>query len=212
MTGFRRWSPAKGWRPGGSKGPALRQSFDVIVRRPGPSGPGVLWQRMRRDQMVLDDPAADEVFVDDAFENGRIALPIPRPFRIDDGNRPAFTDSQAVRLRPQDAAPIGQPELLEPPLEEVPGHQAAFLVATLRRRLVAAEKDVPRRDRHADRCRDRSLRVSRHLVEPDGRSAGFSGPRCGGPERAALRSLYSELFCVPLQSQLARRRHVAEER
>ena len=75
---------------------------------------------MLRDQRIVDDAAADEMFLDDPLEHRRIALPVPRAFGIDDGDRPAFADAQAVRLGAQDAALLGQAELLQPPPSESP--------------------------------------------------------------------------------------------
>ena len=59
---------------------------------------------MGGDQVVANDLAADEVFLDDSLEDGRIAFAVPRAFGIDHGNRAAFSDAEAVRLRPQDPA------------------------------------------------------------------------------------------------------------
>src|SRR6185436_15351378 len=97
---------------------------------------------MMRDQRVHDDAAADQMFLDDPLENRRVALAVPGAFGVDDGNRPAFTDAQAVRLGSQDATLFGQPKLLEAPLQEVPCRKAAILVAAFRLGLIAAEKDV----------------------------------------------------------------------
>jgi hypothetical protein len=58
---------------------------------------------MLSDQQVFNDAPTDEMLLDDPLERGRIALAIPGPLRIDDGNRPAFADAQAVGLAPQDA-------------------------------------------------------------------------------------------------------------
>jgi hypothetical protein len=42
--------------------------------------------------------AADEMLLDDSFEDRRIALAIPCAFRIDHGDRTAFADAQAIGL------------------------------------------------------------------------------------------------------------------
>src|SRR5215217_1877377 len=103
------------------------------------------------------------MFLDNALEDRRVALAVPGTFRVDDGNRPALADPQAVGLGAQDAALVDEPERLQPRLEVVPGREAALLLATLRRRLIAAEKDVPARHRHADRPCNPALRIrSRH--------------------------------------------------
>ena len=70
-------------------------------------------ERVGGDQELLDDPSDDEMLLDDAFEDRRIAAAVPRAFRIDDGDRAAFADAQAVRLRPQDAALVGETEFLQ---------------------------------------------------------------------------------------------------
>lgn len=118
---------------------------------------------MDLDQMARDDAPRDEVLLDDALENRRVALAVPDTFRIDDRDRTAFTNAQAVGLRAENAAPIRQAELLQAPLQELPRGQAPFLVAAFRRRLVAAEKDVPPRDGDANRACDLSLRFRQLL-------------------------------------------------
>src|SRR5262252_704252 len=128
------------------------------------------------------------MLLDDPLEDRRIAARVPRALRVDDGDRSALADAEAIRFRAQDAALLRQPELLEAPFEELPRREAAFLLAALRIRLVAAEKDVPPRARDADRLRDRALRVSRH------------------------RRSDAELFRIPLEAELVRRRHVTDDR
>ena len=105
---------------------------------------------MLRDQVLVDDAPADEMFLNDAIEHGWIALPIPRPFGIDNGDRAAFADSKAVHLAAQDTALLRQPELFQTTFQELPGGEAAIFLAALRVRLIAAEKNMPPRDRHSD--------------------------------------------------------------
>ena len=102
------------------------------------------------DEEVTYHLPADHVLVDDPFQRWRIAFAIPRTFRIDDSDRSAFADAEAIGLGPQHAALFGQTELLESSLEKIPGGEPALLVAALRIRLIAAEKDVPPCDRDAD--------------------------------------------------------------
>jgi hypothetical protein len=101
-------------------------------------------------KMVANDATRDEVLLDDAFEHRRVALAVPSALGVHNGNRAAFADSQAIRLRPQDTALLRQAKLLEPPLQEVPRGEAAPQLATLGRPLIAAEKDVTPRDWHSD--------------------------------------------------------------
>src|SRR5688572_29054160 len=82
------------------------------------------------------------MFLDDGLEHRRVALPVPRALGIDDGDGAALADAEAVRLGAQDAAVLREAELLEAPLQELPGRQAPFLVAAFRGGLVAAEKNV----------------------------------------------------------------------
>ena len=105
---------------------------------------------MLRDQLLVDNASADEMFLNDAVEDGWIALPVPRPFGIDNGDRAAFADSEAVHLAAQDTALLRQPELFQTTFQEVPGGEAAIFLTALRVRLIAAEKNVSSRDRHAD--------------------------------------------------------------
>jgi hypothetical protein len=112
----------------------------------------LLVERMQIDQEFLDNAAANQVLLNDAFEHRRVARPVPRPFRIDDCDRPAFADTKTVRFRPQDASLILELQLLEASLQEVPGGKTAFLLATLRGRLVAAEKKVATSLANADRA------------------------------------------------------------
>src|SRR5262249_4311103 len=124
------------------------------------------------------DAAADEMLLDDPLEDRRIAPAIPRPFGIDEGNRAALADSEAVRFRAQDAALFRQAELLQPPLEEVPGSQTAIFVAALRLRLVATQKNVPPRDRHADDFGLQPLEIRHRPHRDSTRVRARSGAPC----------------------------------
>jgi hypothetical protein len=44
------------------------------------------------------------MLLDDPLEDRRIALAVPRPFRIDDGDWTAVADAKAIGLGAQDAA------------------------------------------------------------------------------------------------------------
>src|SRR5262249_54811898 len=114
---------------------------------------------MRRDQVFADDASRNQVLLNDSLEDRGITLPVPRTFRVDDGDRAAFADAQAIRLRAQDATLLRKLQLLEPSLEELPRHKAPFLVAAFGFRLIAAKKDVAPRDRHADAGRNLTLGI-----------------------------------------------------
>src|SRR5690349_9530469 len=100
------------------------------------------------------------MFLDNPLEHRRIAAAVPRALGVDDGDGAAFADAEAVHFRPEDAALFGEPELLQPALEELPRGQPAISLAAFRRRLIAAEENVPARRGHADRFRRASLGVS----------------------------------------------------
>src|SRR2546421_11805744 len=109
---------------------------------------------MRRNQVIGHDAPFDEMFADDSLENGRIASPVPRAFRIDDSNWSAFTDAETVGLRAQHAALLRKSKLLQPALEKLPRCLASLQLATFGLRLVAAQENVPARDGDPDRHRD----------------------------------------------------------
>src|SRR4051812_26965704 len=113
---------------------------------PGRSVVDRLLQRMLRDERIRDEASADEMLLNDPLENGRVAPGVPRAFRVDDRDRSAFANAQAVGLGAQDAALLGQAELLQPPFEKVPRGEPAVFLAALRVGLVAAEEDVAARD------------------------------------------------------------------
>src|SRR5688572_17487266 len=102
---------------------------------------------------------ADEVLLNDPFQHGRIALPVPRTFGIDDGYRSTLADPEAVGLGSKNATLLGQTELLQPSLQEVPCDEAALFLTALGRRLIAAEKDVSPRNGNTDVCGNPLLRL-----------------------------------------------------
>src|SRR5688572_25146547 len=108
------------------------------------------------------------MLLDDPLERRRIALAIPRAFGIDDSNRTAFADAQAVRLAAQNPALLRQSELLQALLQVVPGCDATLHVAALRLGLFSAEKNMTPGDGDADGDRDFLLRVGhlRSFSEP----------------------------------------------
>lgn len=105
---------------------------------------------MLDDDRVADRFAADQMFLDDPLEDRRIALAVPRAFRVDNGNRSAFADPQAVGLGAEDPALLGKPQLFEARLQKLPCDQAAMQVAALRLGLIAAQENVAPRDRNTD--------------------------------------------------------------
>src|SRR6476660_10503635 len=97
---------------------------------------------MLDDDRVADRLAADQVFLDDPLEDRRIALAVPGAFRVDNDNRPAFADPQAVGFGAENAALLGEPQLFEARLQKLPCDQAAVQVAALGLGLIAAQKNM----------------------------------------------------------------------
>ena len=100
------------------------------------------------------------MFVNDPFQDRRIALAVPRAFGINDGDGSAFADAQAVGLGSEDAALFRKLELLQTALQEVPRGETARLVTALRGCLVAAQKNVPSRDGNTNCRSDGTLRIA----------------------------------------------------
>jgi hypothetical protein len=105
-------------------------------------------------QSVPDDPSTDEMFLDDALQYRRVASGVPGAFGIDDSNRSTFTDAKAVRFGAKNPALLRKAELLQTTLQVFPGSEPTLLLTAFGRGLVAAEKDVPPRNRHTDRYGD----------------------------------------------------------
>src|SRR5215208_1446762 len=108
--------------------------------------------------MLGHDAAFHQMLVNDPFQYGRIAFAVPGALWIHDGDWTTLANAQAVGFRAQDTALFGKFQLLEPPLQKIPCSEAAVLVAAFRVGLVAAQKNMPPRDWHADACRDFTLR------------------------------------------------------
>ena len=142
---------------------------------------------MGQNERIAHGAPPDQMLLDDPLERRRIALAIPRPLWIDDGNRSTLADAQAVGLRAEDPAAFGQPKLFEPLLEIGPRSEPAFLVTAFRGRLVAAQEDVSLRRIDTNRHRDAPLSSSRPLVRCGQRHVAASERR--RTARAATTSL-----------------------
>ena len=97
------------------------------------------------------------MLLDDPLEHRCVALPIPGPLGIDDGDRSTLTHTKTVGLGPEHTTTVGETQLLEPSLEITPRLQAPGFVTTFWGRLVAAKKDVTNRGIDADSDGDSSL-------------------------------------------------------
>jgi hypothetical protein len=133
----------------------------------------VAGQRPLRNEVVGHRPAADEMFLDDALEDWRIALAIPRAFRVDDGDGAGLADAEAVRLRAEHAV-VRQPKLDETPLQIIPGHDRSLAIAAFRLGLVAAEEDVAPGDAEPQLLDDGVFTVG-HGSIISGRTGGSAG-------------------------------------
>ena len=101
---------------------------------------------------------ANQVLLDDPFQGRGIALAIPRALWVHHGDRPPFADTQAVRLGAQDAALVGQAELMKAFLEEVPRCDAPLFVTAFRLGLIGAQEDLAAGNRDPDSGGDFLLR------------------------------------------------------
>src|SRR5437764_2793468 len=172
-----------------------------------------LAERVNGNQRLVNDPSANQMFLDDALEHRGVALSVPCALWIHDRNRTAFANPKAVGLRAQDAALLRQSELPQAALQKVPRRKPALLVAALRVRLIAAEKNVAARDGYPDRFRHAQFtHETLHYRGHPGR--GGSSP--SGFIHDVLSVLrvasHTEFLRIPSQPEFARRRHVADER
>ena len=94
------------------------------------------------DNEVLDGLTADEMLLDDALDDGRIAVAVPRPLRIDDARWVRLRRSAGSLFSNGGCRPFREAQLQQTPLQIVPRREAALLVAALRLGLIAAEEDV----------------------------------------------------------------------
>ena len=151
-----------------------RQSLDGFahaLERASARG-GRTRQDVRRDQKLFHRLAPDQMLVDDAIQDRRIALAVPGAVRIDHGDRPSFADPQAIGFRAKDPALLGQSQLLQAALQVIPRRQPAIFLAAFRVGLVAADEDVPPGHADADAVGYLFLR-NRHrpsLMQPVGPS------------------------------------------
>src|ERR1017187_5041988 len=77
-----------------------------------------------------DDFSANQMFLDDALQHFRRAGVIPDALGINDGNRPARADAQAIGLGAvNQGLRLGQVQFLQPPLQKWPRGLPLFLRA-----------------------------------------------------------------------------------
>jgi hypothetical protein len=91
-----------------------------------------------------------QVLVDDPFEHGRIAFPVPCAFGVHHRDRPLLADPQTIGLAAIDAALLRESQFLEASLEKVPRCETALSFTAFGFRLVGAQEDVPPDDGNAE--------------------------------------------------------------
>jgi hypothetical protein len=97
---------------------------------------------MVENAVFFDRLTTNQVLLNDSLQYRRIALTVPSAIRVDNGDRSAEANSQAVRFGAEDPSLTGQMELLQTAFQEVPSLERAILVTTLGLCLIAAEEDV----------------------------------------------------------------------
>src|SRR6185436_482902 len=100
------------------------------------------WQRALQDDEFADRLAADQMLLEDALENGRIALSVPDPVGVDHGDGATAADVEAVGAGDVHVPLARQAQLLEPLVQELPGADRPFAAAALGLGRIAAEEDV----------------------------------------------------------------------
>jgi hypothetical protein len=167
--------------------------------------------------MLGHHAAGDQMLLNNPFEYWRIALAVPRAFRVHDRNRTTLADTEAVGFGAKNAALFREPQLLETPLQKIPCGKATVLVAAFGLRLIAAEKDVTPGDRHADAHRNLSLGIghldpgvvapSRIAVEKMSRAVIHQLIRTIKYIQPVFRSLIVAAFVLTASSALAQYGH-----
>src|SRR5687768_2097101 len=99
-------------------------------------------QRTFEDHELADRLTADQMFLEDTFEHGRIALPVPDPIGIDHGDGAAAADVEAVGAGGVDAFLARKPQLLEALVQVLPGADRPLAAAALGLGRIAAEEHV----------------------------------------------------------------------
>src|SRR5436305_399299 len=103
-------------------------------------------ERVNGNQRLVNQPAGNQMLLNDALEDRGVAPGVPRALRIDHRDRSAFANPKTVSLRAKDAALLRQAQLSQAALQKVPRRKAALLIAAFRVRLIAAQKNVAARD------------------------------------------------------------------
>ena len=102
-----------------------------------------LVQAVSGEAKVVDDLAADQMFLDDAFEDGRSARVVPGSLRIDESDGTVHANPETVGFGSIDQR-FGphQVQHFQPRFQELPGNQPVRARTTLRLGWVGTEEDV----------------------------------------------------------------------
>ena len=91
----------------------------------------------------LNGPAADQMFMDDAFQNYLCARMIPNAFRIDDRNRSADTNPETICFGAIDERfGADQIQFIQPAFQKFPGSKAFITRTAFWVSRIGAEKYV----------------------------------------------------------------------
>lgn len=102
------------------------------------------------DDVIGDGVSGDEMFLNDALEDGWVAGVIPSAFGVDECDGALLADAEAVGFGAEGPAGADEAELGEAAFEVSPGFEGTGFVAAFGLGLIAAEKDVALGFRHAD--------------------------------------------------------------
>lgn len=97
----------------------------------------------RQNQILLNRLSPDQMLLDNSFEDRGVTGVVPGALRVNQSDRPLFTDSKAIRFGPVDPPLFGKPQLFQALLEVLPGNHRAVTVTAFVFALVTAEKDMP---------------------------------------------------------------------
>jgi hypothetical protein len=96
--------------------------------------------------IFFNDLTANQMLIENSFQDGWRTGVVPDGFRIDDGNGAFCAETKAVRLGTPDMKPVGirrlRVDLLNAPLQVFPGEESFFVLAAFCVGLVAAQKDM----------------------------------------------------------------------
>lgn len=94
------------------------------------------------EAILLHHTAADEMLLDDAFQDIRRTPAIPCALGIHDRDGAFGANAEAIRFRARDATVLGETEFAEAMFEVRPRRESCLLGAAFRLRLIRTEKNM----------------------------------------------------------------------